>query len=275
MCRQFDSVLNHFLAGLAQLVEQLTCNQQVGGSSPLAGTIYGGVAKWLNAADCKSAPSGSAVRICPPPFIIFNRGIVQRQNRGLQNLWCGFDSYCPCHGGCGEVVNTSDCGSDIRGFDPLQPPHNRLHQRVQFNGKTSAFQADVVGSIPITRSIIFYYSTVAQWQSYRLLTDRSQVRVLPVEPWLLGQAVKTPPFHGGNTGSSPVGVIQTEVKYRFCFFITYLLLRRVVRVGRRSTPGKCVGATSVSRVRIPHSPFQRLKWFKIILSALFILDSTL
>ncbi len=122
MCRQFDSVLNHFLAGLAQLVEQLTCNQQVGGSSPLAGTIYGGVAKWLNAADCKSAPSGSAVRICPPPFIIFNRGIVQRQNRGLQNLWCGFDSYCPCHGGCGEVVNTSDCGSDIRGFDPLQPP---------------------------------------------------------------------------------------------------------------------------------------------------------
>ena len=22
----------------------------------------------------------------------------------------------------------------------------------------------------------------------------------------LGQAVKTPPFHGGNTGSSPVGV---------------------------------------------------------------------
>ena len=72
--------------------------------------------------------------------------------------------------------------------------------------------------------------------------------------WPVGQVVKTPPFHGGNTGSSPVGVIQTEVKYRFCFFITYLLLRRVVRVGRRSTPGKCVGVTSVSRVRIPHSP---------------------
>ena len=25
---------------------------------------------------------------------------------------------------------------------------------------------------------------------------------------LLGQAVKTPPFHGGNTGSIPVGVIK-------------------------------------------------------------------
>ena len=28
--------------------------------------------------------------------------------------------------------------------------------------------------------------------------------------WLLGQAVKTSPFHGGNTGSIPVGVT--------CFF---------------------------------------------------------
>ena len=26
--------------------------------------------------------------------------------------------------------------------------------------------------------------------------------------WLLGQAVKTSPFHGGNTGSIPVGVIH-------------------------------------------------------------------
>ncbi len=26
--------------------------------------------------------------------------------------------------------------------------------------------------------------------------------------WPVGQAVKTPPFHGGNTGSSPVRVIN-------------------------------------------------------------------
>ena len=26
--------------------------------------------------------------------------------------------------------------------------------------------------------------------------------------WLRGQAVKTSPFHGGNTGSIPVGVIK-------------------------------------------------------------------
>ena len=29
--------------------------------------------------------------------------------------------------------------------------------------------------------------------------------------WLRGQAVKTPPFHGGNTGSIPVGVIYADV----------------------------------------------------------------
>ena len=56
---------------LAQLGEHLPYKQRVGGSNPSFSTIYfnkrGGVAKWLNAADCKSAPSGSAVRICPPP----------------------------------------------------------------------------------------------------------------------------------------------------------------------------------------------------------------
>ena len=52
---------------VAQLVEHLIEAQSVGGSIP-SQAIHGGVAKWLNAADCKSAPSGSAVRICPPPF---------------------------------------------------------------------------------------------------------------------------------------------------------------------------------------------------------------
>ena len=41
----------------------------------------------------------------------------------------------------------------------------------------------------------------------RLLTAVSLVRVQLGELWLRGQAVKTSPFHGGNTGSIPVGVI--------------------------------------------------------------------
>ena len=37
-------------------------------------------------------------------------------------------------------------------------------------------------------------------------TER-QVRATNKKPiWLLGQAVKTPPFHGGNRGSIPLGV---------------------------------------------------------------------
>ena len=35
--------------------------------------------------------------------------------------------------------------------------------------------------------------------------------------WLLGQAVKTSPFHGGNTGSIPVGVTKNT-----CIFIKYV-----------------------------------------------------
>ena len=47
----------------------------------------------------------------------------------------------------------------------------------------------------------------------RLLTAVSLVQVQQGEfsfirkEWLRGQAVKTSPFHGGNTGSIPVGVI--------------------------------------------------------------------
>ncbi len=32
--------------------------------------------------------------------------------------------------------------------------------------------------------------------------------------WPLGQVVKTPPFHGGNTGSNPVGVTNSIPRWR-------------------------------------------------------------
>ena len=47
-------------AGVAQLVEQLICNQQVGGSNPSTSstnpllTEYGRVPEWPKGADCKS-----------------------------------------------------------------------------------------------------------------------------------------------------------------------------------------------------------------------------
>ena len=50
----------------------------------------------------------------------------------------------------------------------------------------TAVNRDVVGSSP-TRGVFLYEDT---------------------STWLRGQAVKTSPFHGGNTGSIPVGVIR-------------------------------------------------------------------
>ena len=54
----FDRILSAVgTAGVAQLVEQLICNQQVGGSSPsTSSTIsYGGIPEWPKGTDCKSA----------------------------------------------------------------------------------------------------------------------------------------------------------------------------------------------------------------------------
>ncbi|GEM_PF-1035526 len=46
-------------ANVAQLVEQLICNQQVGGSNPSIGSVNGTgeIPKWPTGADCKSAAS--------------------------------------------------------------------------------------------------------------------------------------------------------------------------------------------------------------------------
>ncbi len=57
-------------AGVAQSVEQLICNQQVGGSSPSTSSTmseieYGGIPEWPKGTDCKSA--GNAFGGSNPP----------------------------------------------------------------------------------------------------------------------------------------------------------------------------------------------------------------
>jgi hypothetical protein len=63
--------LFEIFAGLAQLVEQLICNQQVGGSIPLASFYLGQLPKWSKGADCKSAAHASEVRILHCPFSFY------------------------------------------------------------------------------------------------------------------------------------------------------------------------------------------------------------
>ena len=47
------SISRKALADVAQLAEQLICNQQVIGSSPIVGS-YGWIPEWPKGADCKS-----------------------------------------------------------------------------------------------------------------------------------------------------------------------------------------------------------------------------
>ena len=114
--------------------------------------LYGGVAKWLNAADCKSAPSGFGGSNPSPSTIVYYvlmkcmkhvgnceicicgcGGIGRRTRLRIWRLWRGGSSPFTrtiyngnlkryVYGGCGEVVNASDCGSDTRGFDSHQSP---------------------------------------------------------------------------------------------------------------------------------------------------------
>ena len=52
----------------------------------------------------------------------------------------------------------------------------------------------------------------------------SATLALSAFPRPLGQAVKTPPFHGGNTGSNPVGVIQkTHKRYSLVSFFIFII----------------------------------------------------
>ena len=59
--------------------------------------------------------------------------------------------------------------------------------------------------------------------------------------WPVGQAVKTPPFHGGNTGSNPVRVMIIVLYWR----ITQVRLKgTVLKTVRRVKP--CVGSNPTS-----------------------------
>ena len=66
--------------------------------------------------------------------------------------------------------------------------------------------------------VMYIYSSIAQSVEHAAVNRR----VVGSSPtggafytWLHGQAVKTPPFHGGNRGSNPLGVISLNgiIKY--------------------------------------------------------------
>ena len=64
---------------------------------------------------------------------------------------------------------------------------------------------------PTTESVTFKYSSLAQLAEHAAV-NRVVVGSSPTggAKWPVGQAVKTPPFRGGNMGSNPVRVTKSR-----------------------------------------------------------------
>ena len=76
----------------------------------------------------------------------------------------------------------------------------------------SGDDGEEVTPVPIPNTEVKLFSADGSWGFPPVRVGRCQANLilrlpfLEVYVWPLGQAVKTPPFHGGNTGSNPVGV---------------------------------------------------------------------
>ena len=79
---------------MAQLAEQLICNQQVIGSSPIIG-FYGWIPEWPKGTDCKSAANCFGGSNPPPPTGVWLKEIVQ----STYALWCKPFKHLFCRSG--------------------------------------------------------------------------------------------------------------------------------------------------------------------------------
>ena len=174
-------------AGVAQPVEQLTCNEQVGGSSPFASSLCehvilteplrsvcsdnaGQVAERSKAADCKSAPSGFGGSNPPLPTL---RGAALRSGDSPpQRRLARRD-----RSGSSSDGRASAFQAEGRGFEsrlPLQQTRvrtGRLSSVVEhFHGKEG-----VIGSNPIGGSCNAALRMRIVWRGPRRTHGRSSI----------------------------------------------------------------------------------------------------
>ena len=97
------------------MVEQLICNQPVGGSSPFAS--YGDMAEWTNASDCKS--DGASLRWFESIYPhIKDAGVAQlARASAFQAEGRGFESrfplFCPGSSVVEHILGKDEVGGSI------------------------------------------------------------------------------------------------------------------------------------------------------------------
>ena len=91
---------------MAQLAEQLICNQQVIGSSPIIGfkLNYGRIPEWPKGTDCKSAAECFGGSNPPPPIINPELSLAESVIRDPPTSWV--PPYDQCR--CGSIGRAAD-----------------------------------------------------------------------------------------------------------------------------------------------------------------------
>ena len=103
-----------------------------------------------------------------------------------------------------------------RGVQLTSTNRSRAYPKIQSMSRirdSSFLSSDNGGEatpVPIPNTEVKLFSADGSWGLPPVRVGRCQA----VFYWPLGQAVKTPPFHGGNTGSNPVGVTKVMLQQR-------------------------------------------------------------
>jgi hypothetical protein len=129
------------LAGVAQLVEQLICNQQVAGSSPIASSWVvrsnaGQVAKRSNATDCKSV----------------GLGLRRFESFPAHDTGGSAIRHCGCIAGVTQLVESQPSKLLVAGSSPVSRSADSTNACVAQLVEHFLGKEEVTGSIPVASS---------------------------------------------------------------------------------------------------------------------------